>query len=417
MPPIGQLPRRSTFAVLGIVVALVSPFSVQARTVVGVHNATAGIGAAAPPPTPASPSCDPRSGPVVWSRFSGIGSIHLGTGSYVNETVDIGDSTGSTGMARTFTRNYDSGDFRRTSLGPGWMHNFAVRLRHDEASRDLLFTLPNGSIERFKNGSDIKRTFGNGFGYRVLTWDSAFGPYVVSDGPMTWTLDSTGSLVRADDGAGDWLEVTYQNGHPTRSTGPDGPGLRFEIDAGNRLTRVVDAADDTKFVDYKFDGTGRLIRAAPSGQPARVYAYDGSSERITTISDDEGAVLEAIGYDDRGWAIRQQDAQGLRDGEAVTLVYEDLPDGTRRTTVTYPPSLVEPSWHPVQIATHDAKGRALEVTYQATSTETLIGRYGYDAENRQILLQDPCASVTNSESPVGFFESIWLVIQAFLSAF
>ena len=51
--------------------------------------------------------------------------------------------------------------------------------------------------------------------------------------------------------------------------------------------------------------------------------------------------------------------------------------------MTYPPSLVEPSWHPVQIATHDAKGRALEVTYQATSTETLIGRYGYDAENRQ----------------------------------
>ena len=69
------------------------------------------------------------------------------------------------------------------------------------------------------------------------------------------------------------------------STGPDGPGLQFEIDAGNRLTRVVDAADDTKFVDYKFDGTGKLNSCGAVGAAPRVYAYDGSSEQITTIWD------------------------------------------------------------------------------------------------------------------------------------
>jgi hypothetical protein len=177
----------------------------------------------------------------------------------------------------------------------------------------------------------------------------------------------------------------------------------------------VDTADATRFVDFEFDGTGRLIRAAPSGQSAQVYGYDGESERITTISDDTGAILEAVGYDERGWAIRQQDAQGIRDGEAVRFVYEDLPDGTRRTTVTYPPSPIEPSWHPVQIATHDAMGRALEVTYQATSTQTLIARYGYDAQGRQILLQDPCASLAPSRTPGGFLQSIWFFIQTLLS--
>ena len=39
----------------------------------------------------------------------------------------------------------------------------------------------------------------------------------------------------------------------------------------------------------------------------------------------------------RGRVIRERDALGLLDGEAVTLRYEDLPNGTQRTTVTYPP--------------------------------------------------------------------------------
>jgi len=397
--------------VFAVLLAQASAFAGQTSAVdrVELTSRLAGV--------PASPSCDPDTGPVVWSRFSGIGSINLGTGSYDVEMVDIGGSSGSTGMARTFTRDYDSGDFRRTSLGPGWTHNFAVRLRHDPASRDLLFTLPSGSIERFKNGRDIRRTVGNNRGYRILTWRTESGPYVVSDGPTTWTLDSTGSLVRRDDRVGDWLEVSYQNGHPTASTGPDGPGLRFEFDAADRLTRVADAADDTSYVDFQFDGIGRLVRAAPSGQPARVYAYDGTSERITTISDDGGVVLESVGYDDRGWVIRQQDAQGVRDGEAITLVYEDLPDGALRTTVTYPPSLVEASWHPVQITIHDARRRVLEVTYQPTSTQTLIGRYGYDAQNRQILLQDPCESFPAAQPPAGFLQSVMHFIQAMLSAF
>ena len=405
-------PARRGFAVLAAVIVLASPFAGHASAVdqLELGSRLSGL--------PASPICDPESGPVVWSRFSGIGSIHLGTGSYAVETVDIGDWAGSTGMARTFARSYDSGDFRRTSLGPGWMHNYAVRLRRDPTSRDLLFTLPSGSVERFKNARDIKRTFGNGFGYRVLTWDSEAGLYTVSDGPMTWTLDSAGTLVRGDNGRGDWVDVAYQNGQPIVSNGPDGGlGLHFETDSLSRLTRVVDSADATRFVDFEFDGTGRLIRAAPSGQPARVYAYDGDSERITTISDEDGAILESVGYDDRGWVIRQQDAQGLRDGEAVTLVYEDLPDGTIRTTVTYPPSLIEPSFHPVQIAIHDAKGRLTETTYQWTSTQTLIGRYGYDAQNRRILLQDPCAGLPTTEARVGFLQWIWLFFNALLGVF
>jgi len=70
--------------------------------------------------------------------------------------------------------------------------------------------------------------------------------------------------------------------------------------------------------------------------------------------------------------------------------FEELADGGVRSTAIYPPSLVEPAWHPVQRALHDSQGRLLELELQPTSDQTLIGKYAYDPENRRIVLEDPC---------------------------
>ena len=215
----------------------------------------------------------------------------------------------------------------------------------------MLFTLPSGSVERFKNGLDADRSFGTSRGYRILT-RSVVG-WTISDDGTTWTFNSSGSLVERDDGAGDWAKVRYEAGGPTSASGPSGEGIRLETGQMGRFTRVTDQADPTRFVSYEYDGSGRLIRVAPSSSAAQRYAYDGTSQRISTILDDSGNALFYVDYDSAGRVVREQDARGRVDGEFAVYVYQDLADGGKRTTVTYPTSLVESGWHPIQITTHD----------------------------------------------------------------
>jgi hypothetical protein len=357
--------------------------------------------------------CDTQNGPSQGARWAPIGHVLLYFGSYTIDAVDIG---GTTPLAQTFTRAYTSLDARVTHLGPGWTDNFDVRLRTDGVSRDVLFTLPSGSVEVFKNGLDADRSFGTSRGYRVLTRSSVGS--VISDDGTTWTFDQGGSLVEVDNGTGDWAKIRYEVGHPSDpagASGPAGEGIRLEMGEPGRFARVTDQADPTRFVSYGFDALGRLIRVAPSSSATQRYAYEGTSQRISTVSDDSGHVLFSVDYDGAGRVAREQDAQGLIDGQAVVYVYEDLPDGGKRTTVTYPTSVVEPGWHPVQIAVHDSEGRVTEDTRKPTSKLTLIGRYAWDSENRKIALDPPCDLTPVAGTPpaagplvwiVGFFESL-----------
>jgi len=331
--------------------------------------------------------CDPAHGPSLQARFAGIGAVSLFDGTYDMEITDLGYGTA---MATTFTRAYLSADTRTTLFGVGWMNNFQVRLRKDD-TRDLLFTLPNGNVERFKGALDNDRTTGTSRGYRVLAREELGRFLRVYDEDITWTFGPGGTLERVDDASGDWVAVAYDaHAHLAATTGPAGPGLLFEIGPNERITRVTMASDPTDFVRYEYDAAGRLIRAVHSSGFGQRFAYDGDSQLITEISDDEGTVLLVLEYDDGYSVFRERDGQGLVDGEAVTYEFEELPDGGVRSTAIYPPSLVEPTWHPVQRALHDSQGRLLELELQPTSDETLIGKYAYDSENRRIVLEDPC---------------------------
>ena len=335
-------------------------------------------------------ACDPARGPSLGSRFAPIGSISLYVRSFQVERVDI---AGSNPVAATFARAYSSADTRTTSMGPGWTNNFEVRLATD-GTRDVLLTLPSGAVERFKGAQDMDRSTGTSRGYRVLTRQPD-GGWVVNDELKKWTFTPGGSLLRVDDGLRGWAEVRYDGAKLAGTIGPNGPGLRVEIGPGGRLVQVADAADPNSFVRYAYDAAGRLVSAAPSRGIVQRFAYYAESQRISTVSDDLGAVVLKIDYDDKGRVIRERDARGLLDGEALTLAYEDLPDGGRRTTVTYPLSLIQPRWHPVQIAVHDAQGRLRALALRPTSRMVLIGRYDYDDQNRRIVLANPCSSERN----------------------
>jgi YD repeat-containing protein len=334
-------------------------------------------------------ACDPLEGPNLNTRFNPIGGVALGSGSFQLSTIDIG----SRSLAGTFRRAYFSVDTRVTLLGPGWMNNFQVRLRSDGTSRDMLFVMPSGETERFPGGLDGQRTFGTSRGYRVLTHQSD-GRLVVRDDRITWTFDSAGNLIRVDNDEGDWAEVSYVQGILASTAGPGGAGLRFEMGPGGRLQRVTATASGQS-VGYEYDSNGRLVRAAPSLSAPRRFVYLGATQQITAITDDQGTTLLSLDYDELGRVVRERDASGLLDGEGIAFIYDRRADKSVRTIVTYPPSLVEPGWHPLKIANIDRLRRLTRLEVQPTSERRYVGRYDYDDQNRRIAVDKPCVRPGN----------------------
>jgi YD repeat-containing protein len=252
----------------------------------------------------------------------------------------------------------------------------------------MLFTQPNGAVERFVDAWGNTPATGKNRGYRVLD-RAPDGTWTVTDEATVWHFTSGGDLVSVESPDGS-AEARYRGNLLVQIAGPDGPTIGLKYRTDGRLEGVVDLRDQDRFVRYEYDPAGRLARVLHWDGSVEAYAYDGDSARIASIEDGSGRTLLRLAYDEDGRVIREQDTQGLEDGEAVRYQYEALDNGWLRTTVTYPMSVVEPGWHPIEQSLHDANGFVREMRFYPTSDQELVGRYDYDPENRRIVVEDPC---------------------------
>jgi YD repeat-containing protein len=355
-----------------------------------------GAFAASPAPSPTlggdTNACDPAAGPALHARFLGIGYVQLFNGVYHLDRLDL---TRPDSIAARFTRGYTSADTRSNHMGIGWTSNYDVRLRAF-TSTDLVFTDPFGFTSKFLNAYASRTTDV----MKRMTLSPPSPDWVATDGTTTWTLgDPSGNLLRVETAGGATIDIHYDGDRPTDTIGPDGTGLHFELDAKGRFVRVTDRQDKRRWIRFAYDTSGRLSQVdQPSGTTER-YAYIGETQQIQTISNGVDEPLLRIDYDERGRAVKEQDAQGLVDGEAVDYEYADLLDGGVQTTVTYPESRLDPSWHPIQTTVHDSKGNLIELVVQPTRTERFAGRYDYDAANRRVVMQSACDLAPTADTP------------------
>jgi YD repeat-containing protein len=381
--------RRSQRVVLVavIVVGLMVPSFAQAVAI-----------AASPSPSPiltsgAGADCNPAKGPPLNSRFQGIGRVALFNGVYSFDRVDLW-RTGS--IAATFARGYVSADTRSNHLGTGWTGNYDVRIRLINGTADLAFTNPDGFVSTFPNG------YNGPTRDRGLRLSLTPPPpnWVVTDGFTTWTLgESSGNLIRVETPGGSSVDIRYGGDLPTDTIGPDGSGVRFKLDAKGRFVQVTDRQDAGRWIKFTYDAKGRLSRVEPSSGGSEQYAYLGDSQQIQTISSGDDEPLLRLDYDERGRTIKERDADGLRDGQGVEYRYHELVDASVETTVTYPESRLDPSWRPIQAAVHDPDGNLRELRLQPTRTETYVGRYDYDGNNRRVILQSACDRIGADGKP------------------
>lgn len=283
------------------------------------------------------------------------------------------------GPTPTFTRSYSSADNRIGPMGPGWTHSYSARLREvGDGTGDLLFVRPNGNTDRFTRNND--ESFSpQAATYAALIRNPDLTYTITEKTQQRWSFDKSGKLTAIADRYGNTSTLGYDaNGRLTSISDPAGRGSLTLGYSNGLLTSVTDWATPARVVNYGYDASGRLETVTDREGKATTFAYDGSSQRISSITDARSHVALTLTYDGQGRVATQKDALGLSSGASTAFDYVVNGDGTRVTTVTSPPTSLEPSFSPTIEDHYSAQGWLTQRVSRPSSSETLTEGYTYD---------------------------------------
>ncbi|MHB1059459.1 MAG: hypothetical protein ACYC0F_16420, partial [Rhodanobacter sp.] len=284
-------------------------------------------------------------------------------------------------------------------------------------------------------GSTITRTGDDGSAV-VYTYDADRGAYVSSgqSGPedsLSWnagsnawtytdaadqiqeTYDANGRLSTLTNTAtGASYSFSYSNGQLSQIVAGDGDTLIFDYNTAGQLSDLEiqeippgqSVAVTRQAVSYDYDTQGRLTSVTTNlasdtdpvgGSYTTSYTYDGSSDRIASVTQSDGTTV-SYGYtlDAQGtWQVTSITTGSGADAQTVTLSYDDgslvvtdpmgrrtvyLIDGSGRLTMMLSPpingTLIS------TLYTYDDNGNLLTLT----NADTGVSRYEYDDQGNMI---------------------------------
>ncbi|MBI3966183.1 MAG: hypothetical protein HY329_11160, partial [Chloroflexi bacterium] len=283
-----------------------------------------------------------------------------------------------------FSRSYNSNDTRVGPLGIGWTHNYAVRLvAPGDQSGDIVLVGPLGRSDRYRRQGTSSAYLAPP-GVTTTLERLSGGTYVATHRDQSkLTFNASGQLTKLADRYGNESTLSYNgSGQLTAIADPGGRGSLTLGYTSGRLTSVTDWLSPTpRVASFQYDGSNRLWKVTDRESQTTTYGYDGTSHRLTTITDPLGNVLVTNSYDTQGRVTEQRDARGIQTGgQPLSIAYGSSVDGTKAVTITHPATSYESSYQPQERHRYDAAGRLTERTFQPTSSaaEAQTARFGYD---------------------------------------
>jgi YD repeat-containing protein len=274
-----------------------------------------------------------------------------------------------------------------------------TRIDADGSNTTYNYDIPSGTYICTQAGSAEYRLSFNTTTNK-WTWSDAKNNY-----SETYDAANGGRLCGATDSNGNSLSYTYDNstGLLKTVTTADGETTAFNYNGSNQVKSITTTRADTTTlirVRYTYDTSGRLSTVTTDLSPddssvsdgkkvVTTYAYDGTSDRVSKITQTGGAELD-VTY--------TQLASGAYAVHTLGQLVNSAGTGTwRTTTFTYgsgTTTVTDPSGHNT-VLTFDASDQLLSVTYPPDSNgNTQTYTYVYNSNGDLKSVTDPLNNLT-----------------------
>jgi YD repeat-containing protein len=206
-------------------------------------------------------------------------------------------------------------------FGPNWRSNFEERVFLG-ADNYMKYARRDGTFWSFGWGGA-----GNVPGWSVAAPANQAATLV--QGPSYWTItfqngeqrlfdNTSGKLISIIDRNGNTTQLTYDAvGRLTTVTDPASRQLNFSYANGSSLLVVGVTSSTGMSSSYSYDAQGRLIQVTNPDTTFYTFQYN-SQSLISSVTDQNGKILEAHTYDSSGRGLTSSRANGV---EAVTISY------------------------------------------------------------------------------------------------
>ena len=290
------------------------------------------------------------------------------------------------GPGIVFARSYNSPDTRETSLGPGWTHNYNIRItKASDGSGDLYLVGPQGRTDLHKRLPDGSYAPRPAVPITLIATDT--GTYIATntENGTKWTFGPDGMLETIVDPKGNETVLTYNAFHQLIGIrDPAGRGsLHLSYDPNTRrLIAISDWASPPRIIRFGYDQQGRLSTVTNrEGQITR-YAYRGNTIWLTSITDARNHVALSLTYDSEGRVIRDCTAATLITGRCSTFQYVTNPDGSKVEMQHEAPISFAPGFSPIVVDTYDTHERIVrEATIYSPNDQSLVDTYTYNSDD------------------------------------
>ncbi len=263
-----------------------------------------------------------------------------------------------------------------STLGPGWLHNFAWRLV--STGNNVEVTDDTGRVIRFERrylATNWSLAVAEDIPYQLI----ASGPGFALADPLTGlrrVFDATGKLTSVSDGKGNTHTLSYVGSLLTSVSDGQGRTLTFTHNLG-RLTNV---SDGTRNVAFGYDGSNRLSSSTDAGGDTTTYAYDPAAPTLALMTSSTrpiGNTPYTQTYDANSRVATQTDALS----NATSFAYDTANHATTLTDAL----------GQTQVHDHDADGDLTSWEDEGGSSVTLQN----DADGRRTALTDRLGRTTS----------------------
>lgn len=259
------------------------------------------------------------------NKPAGGGPINLSSGNtYIIESdISVPGLGGGLKLTRTWNSMFPAvQNTFPTMFGINWRSTYEERLifyssdlllkyaRGDGSvwSFGLIATSPNNQYETVAPGNDTTTITQGSTALTLLSKDGAKRTFDLNSGLLLSIIDRNGNTTQ--------LSYDSQN-RLTTVTDPAARHLTFTYVSGSSNLVGTASSDVGISYSYSYDSQGRLTQVTKPDNTTINFAYD-SNNRITSVTDSQGKILESHSYDALGRGLTSSRANGV---DALTVTY------------------------------------------------------------------------------------------------